>query len=434
MHRSRESIRTSQLDQLRSLVAELIPGNRFYSRKLADAGLTFDVASLKDFSRRFPFTIKSELVSDQQVSPPFGTNLTYPLDRYQRFHQTSGTTGSPLRWLDTRESWEWLLELWNDIYDAAGVSSVDHIYFAFSFGPFLGFWTAFEAANRLGALCLPGGGLSSVARVNAILENQATVVCCTPTYALRLAETAAEHQINLSRSKARTFIVAGEPGGSLPALRQRFEQLWPGARMFDHHGMTEVGPVTYECPTRPGVLHVIETGHLAEIVNPVTGSPASEGECGELILTPLGRTGSPLIRYRTGDLVQKEERPVAEGYLPCSCGRFELALPGGILGRTDDMIVVRGVNVYPSAVEEIVRQQAEVVEFRVNVAEIHSLVELSVDIELTGGQTDAAAVAHKLAKDFQTHFALRIPVQVVETGSLPKFEMKSRRWVREKQN
>src|SRR5437870_7622465 len=336
---SRALIQGEQLEQLRSLLAELFPGNQFYSRKLNDAGITFDVASLEDFSARFPFTTKAELVEDQRAHPPFGTNLTYPLERYTRYHQTSGTTGAPLRWLDTPESWEGMLESWAEIFRAAGVEASDRVYFAFSFGPFIGFWLAFESAARLGCLCVPGGGLSTVARLHSLLENGITVLCCTPTYALRLAEVAAEEKIQLSAGRVHTLIVAGEPGGSIPAVRARLAELWPDAQIFDHHGMTEVGPVTYQCPAQAGVLHVMEAAYLAEVVESGGARPAAPGQIGELVLTTLGRTGSPLLRYRTGDLV------TARAQL-CPCGRYSLALEGGILGRIDDMVVVRGVNVF----------------------------------------------------------------------------------------
>src|SRR5882757_61462 len=181
---NREAIAAEQLEELRSVVPELFPANKFYCSKLNGAGITFDIAGLEDFSARFPFTTKSELVQDQSEHPPFGTNLTYPLERYTRFHQTSGTTGTPLRWLDTPESWDWMLDSWTEIYRAAGVTGADRVYFAFSFGPFIGFWMAFEAAARMGALCLPGGGMSSAARLRGILDNGATVLCCTPTYAM----------------------------------------------------------------------------------------------------------------------------------------------------------------------------------------------------------------------------------------------------------
>ncbi len=422
-HPSRAAITAGQLEQLRSLVAELFPANKFYTQKLNAAGVTFDMASLEDFSRRFPFTTKSELLADQRAHPPFGTNLTYPLERYTRFHQTSGTSGAPLRWLDTPESWEWMLESWEEIYRAAGVERGDRVYFAFSFGPFIGFWMAFESAARLGALCLPGGGLGSAARLRAIIENRATVLCCTPTYAARLAEVAVEENIDLRRARVKTIIVAGEAGGSIPSVRARLERLWPGARVFDHHGMTEVGPVTHECPARPGVLHVMESAYLPEIVAPATGQRQTPGAAGELVLTTLGRAGSPLLRYRTGDLVQADPAP-------CPCGREDLALAGGILGRTDDMIVVRGVNIFPAAVEEIIRATGVVQEYEVTVSTAQSLPELSLRIEPRPGCGNAAALAGELEKAFQTTFALRVPVRTVPPGTLPRFEMKAQRWVR----
>jgi phenylacetate-CoA ligase len=425
LHPSRAEIQASQLEQLRSLVAELFPANHFYTRKLSSAGITFDVASLEDFSRRFPFTTKDEVVEDQRVRPPFGTNLTYPLDRYTRFHQTSGTTGTPLRWLDTPESWDWMLDSWAEVYRAAGVSSSDRIYFAFSFGPFLGFWMAFEAGARLGVLCIPGGGVGSAARLCTMIDNGTTILCCTPTYAIRLAEVAAHEQIDLRRARVRTIIVAGEPGGSVPGIRARLAALWPGARLFDHHGMTEVGPVTHECPVRPGVLHVIESAYYAEVIDPLTHQAASPEQPGELVLTPLGRTGSPLLRYRTGDLVKAEENTA-----PCACGRSSLALLGGILGRTDDMLVVRGVNVYPSAVEEILRANEHVAEYRVHVSQVQALVEMSIQIEPRPECTDTAGLVDRLEQAFQTNLSLRVPVTLVPFGTLPRFEMKARRWVR----
>src|SRR5215813_4700127 len=166
---NRGAIAAEQLEQLRSLVAELFPGNRFYSQKLNGAGITFDIASLDDFSARFPFTTKQEIARDQQANPPFGTNLTFPLERYTRYHQTSGTIGLPLRWLDTPESWDWMVQSWGEILRVAGARPGDRAYFAFSFGPFIGFWLAFEAAARLGCVCIPGGGLGSAPRLKSIL-------------------------------------------------------------------------------------------------------------------------------------------------------------------------------------------------------------------------------------------------------------------------
>ncbi len=428
-HPDRAEIADGQLMQLRSLVAELLPANPFYSQKLEAAGVTFDIASLADFSARFPLTTKQELVDDQRRHPPYGTNLTYPLAHYTRCHQTSGTSGLPLRWLDTPESWEWMVESWVKIFNAAGVEQGDRIYFAFSFGPFIGFWLAFEAAARLGCLCLPGGGLSSESRVHGIIDNQATVLCCTPTYAIRLAEVAAAEKIDLAAAKVKTIIVAGEAGGSVPATRNRLAELWAGARIFDHHGMTEVGPVTHECPKRPCVLHVIESAYFAEVIDPNTGQPVTSGQLGELVLTTLGRTGSPLLRYRTGDLVKCGVRN-AKCEVSCVCGRFDLALEGGILGRTDDMVVARGVNIYPSAVEEIIRSTGSVTEYQVTVVSSGTLVELTVKIEPAADCPDVSGLVRRLESSFDKAFALRVPVTAVSPGTLPRFEMKAKRWVR----
>lgn len=429
VHPDRAALEANQLEQLRSLLAELIPANTFYTRKLQRFGVTFDVASLEDYSARFPFTTKPELVEDQRHNPPFGTNLTYPLKCYTRFHQTSGTSGAPLRWLDTPESWDWMVQNWMTVLRNAGVSAGERVYFAFSFGPFIGFWMAYESAARLGCLCLPGGGMSSAARLRAIMENGATTLCCTPTYAIRLGEIAAEEKMDLGASHVRKILVAGEPGGSVLATRARIESLWAGARVFDHHGMTEVGPVTYECPAQPGVLHVIESGYYAEIIDQATGDSVAPGQTGELILTTLGRTGSPLLRYRTGDLVRRGTGSTACG-TACACGSGELPLDGGILGRVDDMIIVRGVNVYPSAVEEIVRSCEGVAEYQVRITEAKALTEMRVEIEPTIACHDATQLAARVKKAFETALALRVPVSAVAPGTLPRYEMKAKRWIR----
>jgi phenylacetate-CoA ligase len=419
----RLAIGTSQFDQLRVLLAAVFGRNPFYGAKFDAAGVSYKPRHLGEFTDAFPFTTKAEIVADQEAHPPYGTNLTFPLDRYTRLCQTSGTSGTPLRWLDTPESWEWMLRNWERIYNAAGVKRGDCAFFAFSFGPFLGFWTAFEAAARVGALCLSGAAMSSAARLRAIFDHQANVLCCTPTYALRLAEVAGEEKIGLTQSPVRLIIVAGEPGGSIPSARARLEQLWPGARVFDHHGMTEVGPVSYQCPARPGVLHVIETSYLAEVIDSASGRAAAEGDAGELVLTTLGRIGSPLLRYRTGDLVKPS-------YGLCECGRNEMALEGGILGRIDDMVIVRGVNIYPSTVEGIISSREDVLEYRVHVSTRDALSAIEVEVE-TRPDANELAIAQRLQEEFERAFRLRVPVKVVPAGTLPRAETKSKRFVKD---
>jgi phenylacetate-CoA ligase len=307
----------------------------------------------------------------------------------------------------------------------SGVAPADNLFFAFSFGPFLGFWLAFEAGLRLGCRCLPGGGMGSVARARAVIDLGATVLCCTPTYAIHLAEVAVKENIDLGLSQVKTILVAGEPGGSIPTVREHIASLWPGSRVVDHHGMTEVGPVSFECPARPGVLHVMESAFLPEIIDPATGAHVHAGEPGELILTTLNRTGSPLLRYRTGDLVKASIDGI------CQCGRSDLALEGGILGRADDMVVVRGVNIFPGAVEEVIRAHAGVAEYQVRVSRAQALAQLSVKVEPRAGWEDPDALARQLEGVFESALNLRVPVTAVPSGSLPRFEMKAQRWIKE---
>ena len=414
----REAIRTRQLEQLRALLSTVRPANSFYESKLGAARIDKTISSLEEFSARCPFTTKNELASDQQANAPYGTNLTFPLEQYNRIHQTSGTSGKPLRWLDTPESWQSMLESWKLVFGAAGVTKTDRTLFAFSFGPFIGFWMAYEAAAQMGCLCFPGGGLSSATRLRILLENEVTTLCCTPTYALRLAEVAAQEGIDLSKSKLKTIIVAGEPGGSIPATRERIESSWPTAKVFDHHGMTEVGPVTHEWPQEKNNLQIIDHAYLAEIVQPVGNKPAAHGEEGELILTTLTRTAMPLIRYRTGDLVRSEIIDDA------------LILKGGILGRTDDMIIVRGVNIYPSAFEHILRRLPAVAEYQVVILEKNEMTELLLRVEAQS-ESNAPDLDEEISAALRSQLNLRVPVEIVPTESLPRFELKAQRWIRE---
>ena len=419
----RRGVEQAQLLLLRHLLNALIPANPFYAPRLEAAGITAGVKDLATFCERCPLTEKDQLATDQRAHPPYGTNLTYPITQYTRFNQTSGTTAAPMRWLDTIESWQAQLDCWKQVYEAAGVNSDDRVYFAFSFGPFLGFWTAFEAATQLGCMCIPGGGLSSLARLHMILDNRATILCCTPTYAMRLAEVAQQNHLNLADSAVRLIIVAGEGGGSLPAVRKRISDLWHGASVFDHHGMTEVGPVTYEDPNRPGVLRVIESSYLAEVINPDSGQPVAHGRIGELVLTTLTRLGSPLLRYRTGDLVKPIY--VTDDQSP----DHHLAFEGGILGRCDDMLLVRGVNVYPSAIDQIMRAQAGLAEYRVQVDHHRTMAELAITIEPTP-DADAESLRATVISDLRQALNLRIDVHTASPGELPRFEMKARRWIR----
>lgn len=412
---SRERLQALELERFEALLEEILPRNRFYAAKLGDVR---KVMTWDEF-HALPFTTKNEIAADQLAHPPYGTNLTYPLDRYIKLHQTSGTTGkAPIRVLDTEESWRWWARCWGHVYRGAGVGPGDRVFFAFSFGPFIGFWAAYEGSRSVGALSVPGGGMQTDQRLQAMLDNDVTVLCCTPTYALRLADEARRLGIDLADSSIRTTVHAGEPGASIPAVRTRIEASY-GARCHDHTGMTELGATGFTCQQQAGV-HLIESEFIFEVIDPETGHRVPPGEQGELVATNLGRAGMPLIRYRTGDLVQIDESP-------CACGRTFARLPHGILGRADDMFVVRGVNVFPSAIEGVLREFSEVSEFRIEVSSQRSMAELKVLLDPLPGQH--AELADRVAARLQDRLLLRVPCEVVPPGSLPRFELKARRVV-----
>src|SRR5262245_680820 len=402
---SREELARHQHARLNELLAEVVPHNRFYGEKLAQIELP--LASLEQLAS-VPFTFKDELVTAPSAGE-FAANLTYPLARYVRYHHTSGTRGRPMPVLDTAEDWQWWIETWQFVLDAAEVGPEDRAFLAFSFGPFVGFWSAHDAAIARGTLVIPGGGMSTLARLELIRRTRATVLFCTPSYALRLAETAADNQIDPAGLVIRRIIVAGEPGGSVPALRRRIESLW-NARLIDHAGASEIGP--WGVGDRDGRgLYVIETEFIAEFRSLATGGPADDGEVSELILTSLGRHGSPVIRYRTGDVVRP--RFAAEGFV---------LLEGGVLGRADDMLIVRGVNIFPSSVEQILRAFPEVVEFRVTAMRQGSLDSLVVEIE------DRLSDPDRIARELQLRLGLKVEVRPAPLGMLPRFEGKGKRF------
>jgi phenylacetate-CoA ligase len=426
------------------MLDEVLRTNPFYGRKLEGRFAT----PLKAWGELsgLPFTTKQELVDDQLRNPPFGSDLTYPSERYVRVHQTSGTTGRPMYWLDTEASWEWWGECWKAVLEAAGVGRGDRVFFAFSFGPFIGFWSGWEGARKVGALAVSGGGQTTQQRLRSLMEYEASVLVCTPTYALHMAAEAHRAGIDLARQSAvRVTVHAGEPGASIASTKQRIEEAW-GARCFDHTGATEVGAFGFACDGLPGVVHVNEDEFIAEVVDVESGQPLPDGGVrddvtgreeqadaesgqappdgrrGELVLTNLGRVGSPVIRYRTGDLVEPHRGP-------CACGRDSLVLNGGVLGRVDDMVVVRGVNVFPSAVEGIVRRFPEVEEFRVDVFETGGLAELKVTVEPAAAE-NSAGLKEGVTESIRDNLHIRPVVEVVAPGTLPRFELKARRFFR----
>jgi phenylacetate-CoA ligase len=418
----RPALEQLQLAKLNALLADVVPRNPFYAAKLRGCPRQLDRL---DQLSELPFTTKDELAAADPDSL-----RTFPIQEFVRFHQTSGTHGRPLPVLDTAADWQWWLDGWQFVLDAAEAQPGDRAFLAFSFGPFIGFWTAHDALVQRGVLVIPSGGMNSLARLELLERAGATLLCCTPSYALRLAEVAAEHKIELARGGVRRIIVAGEAGGSQGSVRQRIEEAWD-AVVIDHAGATEVGPWGYADAARRG-LHINESEFIAEFVE--CGMRKAEGGIGdaeiesahsafrpppsdlkELVLTPLGRRGMPVIRYRTGDLV----RPARSAAGP---NRFVL-LEGGVIARADDMLIIRGVNIFPGAIDEIVRSFPEVVEYRAVACKRGAMDELVIDVEDRLGQP------RRIAEEFNVRLGLQVEVRLAEPLSLPRFEGKGRRLV-----
>jgi len=415
----RKALETLQIEKLCSMLEQIYGRNRFYTDKFNAAGIHPDSIQTLDDLKRLPLTSKSELVQAQSDALPFGSNTTFEESAYSRFHQTSGTTGTPLRVLDTPESWDWWGRCWGHVLAGAGLTENDRMFVPFSFGPFIGFWAAVEGAQKINALMIPGGGRDSLQRLHLMKELGATAMCCTPTYALRLAEVAQESSFDLSEIPLRTLIHAGEPGANVPATKVRIESVW-NAKCYDHAGASEIGAHSFECEVQPNGTHVTESEFIVEVLNPETLEPVPAGEQGELIITNLGRIGYPVIRYRSGDLVVLNQQK-------CTCGRSFARFEGGVLGRADDMVVVRGINVFPSAVENLVRQCESVEEFRITVTTEREMGNLAIELELSKNANPESA-RKTVDQTIQNGLSLRPEITLVPSGSLPRFEMKAKRF------
>lgn len=388
--------------------------NSFYRKKLASGGLApADLRGHASLSR-IPLTTKREVSAAQAASPPFGGLMSFPRHHYRHVHRTSGTTGRPLFWLDTEEDWAVWQRGWSMVYQGAGVGRDDVVFCAFSFGPYIAHWTAMAGVAGVGALAVAGGGMRTTERLRMMLDLEATVLVSTPTYALRMAEVAAQEGIDVAGGPLRITIHAGEPGASLPHVRERLQNLW-GAVSYDHAGATEIGAWSYPCEAQ--ALHLNELDFVFEVLDPATGELVADGEQGELVITTLGRLGMPAVRYRTGDLVVRDRTT-------CRCGRTLARLVGGVLGRADDMVIVRGVNVYPSAIDNLVRASPEVIEYRLEILRDPDRMRLAIE---TSEADDHDAACAALVGRFRTQLDLAVDVQAVASGVLPRFEAKAKR-------
>jgi phenylacetate-CoA ligase len=424
----REELRELQLLKLQRLCEWAYATTPFHRRKFEEAGFKPEQIRKLDDIRRIPFMTREEWMQSIMEQPMFGNLLATDQANAIRYHLTSGTSGrTPLRVLDSVKDWEWISEMWCYGSWGFGIRPEDSVYFAFGYGTFIGFWGAHYGCEKIGALVIPGGAQTSEARIRQIIEMGATTVFSTPTYALALWQKAREMGIDLAReSKVNKVICSGEPAGSIPAVKRQLEEAW-GAKCGDTAGMTELGTIMiFECSHQPGGTHIIEDNFIEEVLNPDSDEPVGYGELGERVVTSFGRGFIPAIRYRTKDMVMKVPDST------CTCGRTWDLYDGGIRGRYDDMKLIRGTNVYPRAVEAIVREYPAIDEFQIYIWRKDDLVdEIDIKVEVKPGLDTAwPELQYKLAKDLaNAHEGLRFNIVHVDHGYLPRFELKAKRLV-----
>ena len=419
-----DELRELQVRRFGRQLAYAYENSPFYRRKLDDAGIDPDgIERLADV-RRVPTTDKAEL-RDAQTGDLFlyGDLLATDPGDVTEYHQTSGTTGQPVRQADSWRDWEWWGDCWATVLWAQGFRPDDRVFFPFSYNVFVAFWAAHYACERIGAEVVPGGNLSSAQRVVKIDDLDVTAFASTPTYALRLAEVAREEGIDPTDTAVSRIVCAGEPGASVPGTKARIESEW-GADVYDHAGATETGAWGFSCTGEAIGLHMNEAQFLVEVLDEA-GEPVSPGEIGEVVVTPLDRAAQPYIRFRLRDRVELADPEV------CDCGRTYRFAAGGVLGRDDDLRKVNGVLLAPTAIEDTVRAVEYVAdEFRV-VIEAHPAKDIDQVRVIAERTPDAArddrAIATALRAELKGATNLSCRIEVVPYEALDRFELKADR-------
>jgi len=426
----RAGLEQYQLGQLRKQLARLSQDgdNSYYAPLLRQLGWhSATLRSLDDLSL-LPFTRKADYVASISAAMPFGKFMTVPPSEVLRMHFSSGTTTVP-----TPQFWTAAdLDRWASLYErharAIGVTAGDIVQCMFSYTWFVGGLGVTAGYQRTGAMVIPAGSQDTERQIQTLFTYGSTVLCGTPSFITHLAEEVSKRGHDPASSRVRIIMVGGEPGASIAATRARIEALW-GARCYDAYGCLEFQPIAAECTAQNG-LHLAEDFAYAEVVDAQTGAAVADGSPGVLVLTHLDKQAGPLLRWWTGDVVVRDRTP-------CSCGRTRARLIGGVHGRADDMLVVRGVNVFPSAVEELVRRTPGLSnEYQLVIdSSVRDSAGFMRSLHLRVEQVDPAAhsvsLATQLAQDIKQHLQVSAHIDVLPFGSLVRSTHKAKRVVTE---
>jgi phenylacetate-CoA ligase len=415
------------LAKLRRQVEHAWARSPFYRRRWEAAGVSpATLASLADLAR-FPVVQKADLRAAQAAAPPFGDYLCVAPDEVARIHGTSGTTGRPTVFGVGRDDWARIGEAHARIMWGAGLRPRDRILICSFFSLYLGSWGALAGGERLGATMFPFGAGASGQTLMAVQwarELRPTAFYGTPSYALHFAETARREDIDPRGLGLRTLFFSGEPGAGIPATRRQIEETFGGV-CVDMGSMAEMTPwmTNAECRHRTG-MHLWQDLVYTQVCDPETWQPVPPGAVGTPVYTHLERTSQPMIRLVSGDLARWTDEP-------CPCGRTYPRLPHGLHGRIDDMLVVRGENVYPSAIEDVLRALPGFGgEFRVIVSRREAMDELLVRAEYAASHADPArqsALVAAMRERLRARLGVHPVVELVPEGTLPRSEFKARR-------
>lgn len=420
----RERLDAIHLKRIKSLLRYAYDNSPFYRQKFQEAGITpDDIRTLEDFKTRVPVTDKSDFIHLQEENPHYGRTGAMPEEYIAHHCETSGTTGIPLRIPYTMYDTERYGEGWVYGWWAVGIRPHDTFYFAFNWGLFAGFWSAYWGVRRLGGKVYSGGGQTTEGHIRAIQRLRPTVLLSTPTYALYMAEVAREMGVDPAGLSIKYTYHAGEPGPcALPAVRKQLDESW-GAFSSECYGVAELHSLTFGCPTREGV-HLDETNTFTWSRDPESGKEIPEGQIGENIVTTYVNNAQPLINYRTHDLVER--------HYNCVCGRTWAFLRGVVLGRSDFMVTIRGTNVYQSAVEKILGSIPGVsTHYQMILTREKGLDRMLVQVEPVKEYPVEKQVqlGEQVGKAIHQALKVRLEVETVPAGSLPRYELKTKRIV-----
>lgn len=419
-----EKLKNLQLQKFKRIFQWAYDNSPFYRNLYRSCGIEpGDIKKFEDI-KKVPRTEKAMLREAQGKEPyPYGEILAVPLTKVTEYRQTSGTTGQPVYHPETWQDWEWSAESWACCLYAQGYTNEDRAFLPFIYSLFIAFWAAHYGLEKIGCEVIPGGGMTTEARILTMRELRPTALLSTPTYALRMADVARNKLgIDPRELKIKKITVAGEPGANISSTRKRIEDAW-GAKVYDQAGATEIGHWGFDCLEQSG-MHINEALHLVEIEDIETGENiVNPGRVGKMIITTFDRYAHPCIRFDSKDVIEWNARK-------CECGRTFRLLNGGIQGRVDDIVKVKGVLLAPAAIEEVIRNIAELSdEYEVAVIRRGDMDSIAIKVEIIPGQeSNLEHIKFQLEDALRLKTNLGYDIEFCPFGSLPRYEGKARRF------